>query len=340
MQSRFLNIFLALAVAIIICWLLQLLKFVFLPLIIAVFISFLLNPLIIRLTRYKIPHILAVFIALGLTILVLYMAGTIVLQSLVSFRDEFPRYEAQINEMIAQAENLAKLDIGPLDNQRLRRELSRLSLSSAAAYLLNSLVTFLTYLLFTLVFAIFLLLGRPKMPKKIRRAFNFEQSAAIIEAIDGISQQVQRYIWAKTLTSIITGGMMILVCLLFGIDFAVTFGFFTFLLNFVPTIGVLVASIPPPLVAVVQTGSWMTALWVILALIFVMMTLGNFIEPRILGGSVNLSPLVALFSLIFWGWLWGPAGMIVAVPVTAMIKFTCDHVDGLRPIGVLMSREV
>ncbi len=70
-----------------------------------------------------------------------------------------------------------------------------------------------------------------------------------------------------------------------------------------------------------------------------MTALGNWVEPRILGESVNLSPMAALFALIFWGWLWGPAGMLIAVPLTAMLKFTFDQIDGLRPIGVLMGGE-
>ena len=132
---------------------------------------------------------------------------------------------------------------------------------------------------------------------------------------------------------------MVVVCLIFGIDFAVTWGFFTALLNFIPTIGVFAACIPPPLMVLIQDGSWGTVFWVVLCLFAVMMTLGNIVEPIILGDSVNLSPLVALLAIIFWGWLWGPAGMLVSIPITALIKFTCDHVAGLKPVGVLMGGE-
>ena len=336
MPNRAMTFFLGLAITILICWLLTLLKFVFLPLVIAIFISFLLSPLVAWLTKHKMPQVLAVVLAIALTAMLLYLTGTIILKSLVSFESEFPRYEEKIESMIEQAEKLAKLNVSPQSEDRLREELSRLDLSSIVGSTLGSFFSLLTHILFTFVFTIYFLMGTPALPAKVRRAFSPEQAEQINEAIINIGDQVQGYIWAKTLTSVVTGGVMIIVCLIFGIDFPITWGFFTFLLNFVPTFGAIIASIPPPLLALIDTGSWITALWVVLTLIAVMIALGNLIEPKILGESVNLSPLVALFALIFWGWLWGPAGMIVAVPVTAMIKFTCDHVEALRPIGVLM----
>ena len=338
-MQRAQTIFLGLAVTVIICWLLTVLKFVFLPLVLALFFSFLLNPLVNWMTKYKIPRVLAVSFAIILALAVLFLVGNTVLNSLVAFSDEFPKYENQIREMVQKAERISRLNIGPITQERIMDELNRLSLSSLVGSTLNSFFSFLLYLLFTLVFVIYFLLGMAKLPDKIRRAFPPEQAKTITKAVQNITIQVQQYILAKTVTSVITGGMMLLVCLVFRVDFPITWAFFTFLANFIPTIGVFVASIPPPLVALIKFGSWSMALWVAVALIVIMMTLGNIIEPRILGDSVNLSPMVALFALIFWGWLWGPAGMLVAVPVTAMLKFTCDHIDGLRPIGVLMGGE-
>ena len=339
MTERVLTFFLGLSLAIIICWLLNLLQFVFLPLAIAVLISFLLNPMVAWLTRHKVPLFLAAPLTILLTVLVVYLAGAIVLSSLVSFQKEFPRYEAKIEDMVTKAEQLSRLNIGPLGNDRLKKEFSRLSLSSIVASTLSSAFNLLWYLLLIIVFLIYLVFGRPRLPRKIRRAFSDEKAVQINEAIENFTLQVQRYMWAKTLTSIITGGMVIIICLLFEVDFPITWGFFAFLLNFIPTIGVMLAAVLPTLVALVQFG-WVTAFWFILVTAAVMIILGNIIEPKILGESVNLSPLVALFALIFWGWLWGAAGMVVAVPLTAIIKFSCDHVQVLRPIGALMGGEV
>lgn len=339
MTNRVLTVFLGLSVAVIICWLLQVLKFVFLPIVMAVFITFLLNPLVKLLTRFKVPLFLAVTLTIMVAMLVGHLAGTILLSRLVAFQDQFPKYEIRLSEMISQAKELQDLSLGPINADSIRRELGKLSLSSTVGSALNSFFTFLTYILFTIVLVIYFLMGSPSMPNKIRRAFSQDRAERINNSMENISRQVRRYILAKTMTSILTGGIVTGICLAFQIDFPVTWGFFTFLLNFIPTIGVFIACVPIPVMSLIQYGDWAGVLWITLILIAVMMTLGNLIEPKILGDSVNLSPLVVLFSLIIWGWLWGPAGMIVAVPITALLKSTCDHIDGLRPVGVLLGRE-
>jgi predicted PurR-regulated permease PerM len=335
MAGRALTIFLGLSLAIIGCWLLKLLKIVFLPLVIALLFTFLLGPAVEWLTRRRIPLVLAVLAVLTLSLALVFASGFMVLQSLASFTDEFPKYEEGIRVMVERAKALSRLEAGPINRDRITAELSRLSLSEVVGSTLNSFFNFLTYIMFTLVFLIYFLLGMPKLPAKIQKAFPPDQARIINEAVQSITLQVQRYILAKTFTGFVTGLLMMLTCVAFGVDFPITWGFFTFLLNFIPTLGAMVASIPPPLVALVKFG-WVDALWMLMILTALMVVLGNLLEPRVLGESVNLSPLVTLFALIFWAWLWGPAGMIVAVPVTAMIKFTCDHVPDLRPIGVLM----
>lgn len=339
MSGRTMTIFLGLSLAIIICWLLMVLRFVFLPAVLAMFIAVLLTPLVDWLTRLKMPRTLAALLTIFATMLIVYLVGIILLTNLAAFTDEFPKYEVRFQEMVAKSKELSRLEIGPLDNARLREELNRFSLSGIVGSTLNSIFSLLMYALFTFVFLIYFIFGSPKMPHRIRRAFAPERAAMINDSITRISRQAQQYILAKTVTSVITGGMVIIVCLLFRIDFPVTWGFFTFLLNFVPTIGVAIASLMPTVLALLQFSGWATAFWVLMVLTVIFFALGNLIEPKILGDSVNLSPLVALFALIFWGWLWGAAGMIIAVPLTAMIKFTFEHIEGLRPLGVLMGGE-
>ena len=128
-----------------------------------------------------------------------------------------------------------------------------------------------------------------------------------------INRGVQRYLITKTLISLITGILAYLILLLFGVDFPLVWGLLTFLLNYIPNIGSVIATIPPVFVVFVQHGSAFPALWVALLLIGVQSTMGNFVEPRAMGKSLNLSPLVVILSLIFWGFIWGPVGMVLAV---------------------------
>jgi AI-2 transport protein TqsA len=121
------------------------------------------------------------------------------------------------------------------------------------------------------------------------------------------------------------------------VEFAIIWGLLTFLLNFIPNIGSVIATILPLLIAFIQFDSVGTLFWLALLLSGVQMIIGNFIDPRVVGRSVNLSPLVVLCSLMFWGWLWGFIGMFLAVPISVIIKIVFENTRSLKFISILMS---
>jgi predicted PurR-regulated permease PerM len=144
---------------------------------------------------------------------------------------------------------------------------------------------------------------------------------------------------AKTIISLGTAlvGMGILV--LFGVDFVIICGLFIFLLNFIPNIGSVIASLFPLLLCFLEFGlSWKLPL-LAACMVGLQMLFGNVLEPMLMGKGLNLSPLVVLLSLIFWGWVWGIIGMVLAVPLTATLKIIFEEIDTLRPIAILMSQE-
>ncbi len=128
-----------------------------------------------------------------------------------------------------------------------------------------------------------------------------------------------------------------LVLVVAKVDFPMTWAVFTFLLNFIPTVGSVIATVPPVLVALVQfyPGFWPAAI-VLILLLAIQQTMGSFIEPKLMGNSLNLSPVVILLSLVFWGWLWGIVGALLSVPIAAAIKIVCENIDALKPVSVLM----
>jgi len=137
---------------------------------------------------------------------------------------------------------------------------------------------------------------------------------------------------------LINGVTVWLILALFGVEFAVVFGFVAFLMNYVPNIGSTIATALPVLISFFQFGSIWKSLLILGIVVGLDNIFGNFVEPRFVGKGLGLSPLVVIFSLIFWGWLWGIPGMVLSVPIAAVIKIICQNVPSLRFIEVMMSK--
>jgi predicted PurR-regulated permease PerM len=155
--------------------------------------------------------------------------------------------------------------------------------------------------------------------------------------MNSIALQIGRYLTLQTLISLATGLLVWFALDRIGVDFPVTWGALAFVLNFIPTIGSVLASIPPILLALVQFQPDLGPMVVTaIALLVIQQTMGNIVAPKVMGDQLNLSPVVIMASLLFWGWLWGPTGAILSVPIASSIKIICDNVEKLKVIGIMM----
>lgn len=335
--SRVVPVFFFLAVALILGWLLLTLKFLFMPILLALFATFFFNPPVVWLQNRGVPRPVGIALTLILTAAVLWLGGKYISASFIAFRDGFPRYEERIQDLVGQARTITE-HFAFITPERLKAAVSGISLSALVGNTLNSFISVISYVMVTLMFLLYFLPAMPSLPEKIHRAFPDKRGPLLRRAIEDIGRQVQSYIWAKTLTSLLTGLGVAVPCLLFGVDFALTWGVFAVLLNFIPAVGGPLSVIPPVVVCALQPdlGGAGTALWLLGALMLLMSVNNNVVEPRMLGQSVNLSPTASLLALFLWGWLWGAVGMVIAVPATAVIKVTCDNIPSLKPIGVLL----
>jgi predicted PurR-regulated permease PerM len=157
--------------------------------------------------------------------------------------------------------------------------------------------------------------------------------------VQSITWNVHRYVLIKTIISVLTGLLVYLVMLLFGLEFAETWALLTVFLNFIPNIGSIVATLFPTLAALVQFDSWTPVLLIFTIITLIQFSVGNLIEPQLMGRSLNLSPFVIILSLTFWGAIWGIVGMFLAVPIMVMVMIACSHVPFLHPIAILLSRD-
>lgn len=313
-------------------------KPVLFPFFLALFLYFLFSPLIDLSSRLRIPRFLALIFSIFIAFAFLYFLGILIYASGKAFAEKLPSYSQQFNFFLAWLrEKMTELGI----NYSRVALLENLNFNRLANFILNSLGTFLSFLtklLLILVFLFFMLAGRGKIKSKILTSSKADKSQEIARLLDQIDREIQKYLLLKTLISFLSGATLALILAIFGVDFVLMFGVLTFVLNYIPSLGSIIAILLPSLYAALQFGNFLRALWIFLILLAIDFVIANIIEPRIMGQGLGLSPLAVLFFLFFWGWLWGIPGMILAVPFLAIIKIVADHFSSLKIISSLLGK--
>ncbi len=329
--------FLALVAA---AFVIQQLQAVLLPFVLALLLAMLLQPLMQFLKKRKIP------LAICIVVVLLIAAGALFLLALIAFSGidamvrAAPVYEQRLDghiQKVLQYVQSARKHLGDEGQPiNLKESIPYLAITGFLLAGVGSFVSFVGTMVLVLLFLIFLLAGSDRFPEKLRQAFS-TKSVRLGEVMSQINLQVRRYISTKAAISALTATIVTIVLLLFGVDFALFLGLLTFLLNFIPNFGSVIAAVLPTLIALLQFDSFGIALSIAGIMVVIQNAIGNVLEPKIMGRTLDLSPLLVLASLIFWGWLWGVWGMVLAVPVTSMLKIVCENVAGLRPLAVMMS---
>ena len=305
---------------------------VILPLIIAWLLSFLLAPVVNYMTARKIPTTLAVFIILILLLGIIYLSGTFLYTRITAFAAAYPKYHSRMTDLIATLSNQLNLSFDPLAGYNWGQSIPRFLVT-----LSGSIFSFVSKLVLVVIFLFFILLGKPFFKYKILKSFSDDKANQFGQIASSITAQIRRYLSLQFLISFVTGCLVWLVLVMIGVDFAVTWGALAFFLNFIPTVGSIASSIPPILLALVQ---FYPSLWpgiiAFFAILTIQLGMGNGIAPKVLGDQLNLSPVVILLSLLFWGWLWGVMGALLSVPITAALKIVCENIESLQPISVMM----
>lgn len=315
-----------------------------LAVVVAVIFSLLFKPLMHSLRFRGVPLAACVLIVLLCVVGILGLLGFILFTGAQGVVEAAPRYQERLNQILKEGTAFVEAT-----SQRLGKGNStfnwadQLQFSSVATFVtgsVGSVLSFLENMVLIILFLVFLLSGSEEFQAKIARAFSSEDSLRVTGVLTQINTQVRRYIVVKTLINIGVGLFTSTVMLIFGVDFALLIGLLTFFLNYIPNFGALIATVMPILVTLLQTGSLGLTAIVAGLLIVGHSLIGNLVEPKLLGKSLRLSPLLVLISLIFWGWMWGVMGAVLAVPIMSFIKIICQNVEPLRPLAVLMSDTV
>ena len=323
-QNRSTQALLTVAAVVIILGGINLSSEVFSPILLAYFLSMLLNPAVRGLERLYIPRGLGIIILISLFIMACAALIGILGHTLQEFSRAIPGYRQELMELITRLEaSFSKRNIS-VDFSSLLGTLDSRSLFNVATKLVTKMSSATSYFLLTILTVVFMLLEVPLIHNKLRTALpNPERQ---LQDVERFIHSVNRYLALKTVLSAVTGLLVALLLKLHGIEFHVLGGLLAFFLNFIPNIGSVLAAIPGVLITLLQKDLG-DATTVAAGYIAINMLIGNIIEPKVLGRGLGLSTLTVFLSLLLWGWLLGPIGMLLSVPLTMCFKILLESTN-------------
>lgn len=310
---------------------------VLIPLMLAAFIAVLTAPLISWLQRRRVPRLVGTIVAIALDVAFVIGLGVVIVTSVNSLYDELPRYQGKLLEWIDHGAVWLNGHGVAIKPRELQSVFDASSIVDLFGTLIASIATLVSNVMLILLIVAFLLFESAGIGDKLlfllKRQWHHnsqEENPFSLAAHD-----IQKYLAVKTLTSLATGLLVGLWFTILGIDFALLWGVMAFLFNYIPNIGSFIAVTPPIFIAFIMQGP-ATAFATGLGSFIVNFIIGNIVEPRALGKALGLSPLIVLVSMVFWGWLLGPFGAIISVPLTMIVKIGLSHSDDMAWITILL----
>ena len=308
---------------------------ILLPLLLAILLSVLSAPPVLWLNRRHVPAPIAVLLPVSIAVGGIFAFGSLLATSVRGFDQALPGYSA------ALASNMQRLlgwleELGvTVPENALADAFDPGAVMGLVGWFLGNLMAALSATALVVLCMLFMLLEVAGFPRKLRAAM--DDPDADLSRFSSTMREIQRYLAIKTGVSLLTGAVIWLWLVLVGVDFPLLWGLVAFLLNYVPSVGSVIAAVPAVLVTIVQPDLGPGyALLVAGGYVAVNVLFGNILEPQIMGRELGLSPLVVLVSLIFWGWVWWPLGMLLAVPLTMIVRIMLEQSDDLRWLAILM----
>jgi len=301
------------------------------PFLLSIFLTIILAPLFLWLKSIGLNEMLSLGIIVISLFFIVSLLVTLVGNSVQDFNQNIPFYEIKLREDLSKV--FIKFDSWGMHIPQ-KDFMDIFQSSSVMRYIANtlkSLGSLLTNSFMIILTVVFMLMEISQFTEKLKKA----NSNTLLKFME-VNNNIKHYMLIKAFTSASTGIIIAVVLKFMGIHYAILWGLLAFILNFIPTIGSIIASIPAILMAIIQ-HDLTTALMVGVLYLVVNVVIGSILEPRILGRGLGLSPLIILLSLIFWGWLLGPLGMLLSVPLTVMIKIALDTDPNTKWMAILLS---
>lgn len=343
-NQRWITYFLGFIVSVIVVVILITFKNILIPITIAILLTYLFHPLLeLMKEKLKIPRPIGLILIFILNFAIIYVLGLIFISSFGGFSAKIEFYGGRLSQItrdilspfnltVLELEGMLGLEIKKFDAGGLLKKLFDAGIIQG---FVSSFSNLISNFFIVMLFWVFMIMGKNKFEERLKVAFS-SSSVDTERQIQAINEQLQSYLIIKTLISLATGVTFTVILTIYGIDFALFWGLLAFVLNYIPNIGSLLATLFPILIALLEYGFGFTSISIAVLLLIAQSIYGNIIEPKYLGRTMDLSPVFILFSLIFWGWVWGIVGMFLAVPLAAVLKIFCSNIDPLKPIAIII----
>jgi len=313
---------------------------ILIPIIVSISLAYVLSPFIFFLKRFRTPHFIAVLLVLLISVVIVGFLNYLMLDQAISLIQQLPNYWNQILSFLNQIkQGLIDRGLIPpgqgIDFQNLQLK----DFSFVSKYLargLSSLFSIIFGSIFVFFLTLFILIDYPNLKRKVIKAFGKANEELSGKILTEINEQIKGFVIIKFSTTIALSLIYSIGFILLGLNYAYILGPLAGFLNLVPYLGPFFGLIFPVMVAVVQIQSFLPVLWIIIFYEVIQLLESNLITPKLLENKIDLNPLAILISSLFWAWLWGAIGIILAVPITATIKVVCDHIESLKPIGIII----
>ena len=326
-----------LAAVIVVIYGMQMMSVFLVPFLIAAFLARITVRPMLWLQAHRVPSILAALLIVTMLMLILAIVGAILGTSIADFTAALPTYQARLDELNKQLFEfiVTHLNVDP-STESMSDMIDPGFAMSLVAGILNGLRDVLTNTFLIIFTTIFILLEAGTAKTKFQAAFG--KSAESLQGARDFMQNLGRYLGIKTLVSMMTGLCAGLLTWTLHVDFPLLWAMVAFLLNYVPTIGSIIAAVPAVLLALIQIGPGAAGATAA-GFIGINIVFGNFLEPRLMGYGVGISPLVVFVGLIAWGWVFGPVGMLLSVPLTMTLKMALENNESTRWVAILLGSE-
>lgn len=336
-DNRIVRLLLAIACFVIIIAGMRAASGILVPFLLALFISIISSPFLFGMQKLGIPNSLAIIVILTVIVVLGVLMIGLVGASISDFTANMPSYEKQVREETREVFRWVEARGFNVPEDQVMEQLNPASAVRMFGRMLSGMGSTFSSAFLVLIMVLFMLLEAAGFPNKFRKVAHDD-----VRAVEGLYKavaDVRHYMAIKTVISLLTGALITLILQLIGVSYPLMWGLLAFLFNFVPSIGSIIAAVPAVALAFIELGFW-PAVYTTVGYATVNITLGNIIEPRIVGHGLGLSPLIVILSLFFWGWVLGPIGMLLSVPLTMAVKIAMDSNESTKGLAILLGPEI